>query len=172
MTTATLWEAGDYRTLTEDDIRKLREDAFHNEDITVATQQEALNNFKMIVDSYIQVRSRIDPEWRHMTDTSDDDADWDFLGDTISVEWKERDRCGDLDYFRREFPLEHLWHPDWEFLLTGERNRKIQTEKEAREAAEARHRAGKEAAERQQLRELLAKYGIPEDLAKDRPYSD
>lgn len=162
MTTATLWEAGDYRTLTEDDIRKLREDAFHNEDITVATQQEALNNFKMIVDSYIQVRSRIDPEWRHMTDTSDDDADWDFLGDTISVEWKERDRCGDLDYFRREFPLEHLWAPNWEEVIKAEVGVRDAAEKAKQAAFRASQAAKQEAYERKQLAELLNKYGVPE----------
>jgi hypothetical protein len=163
MTTATIWDEalGQDRPLTEEEVRKLQQDAFYNDEITVAEQQAAQAAFKLNIDAYINIRGRIDPEWRNVPDTSGEDDDWDFLGDTISVEWKEYDRCGDRDYFRRDFPLEHLWHPDWESLLTGERDQRVQAEKEAREAEEAKRKAAKEVAERKQLADLLAKYGVP-----------
>lgn len=163
MTTATIWDEalGQDRPLTEEGVRKLQEDALNNEEITVAEQQEALSNFKLNVDAYIRIRGQIDPEWRRVPETDDEDADFDFYGDSISIEWKEYDRCGDRDYFRRDFPLEHLWHPDWESLLTGERDQRVQAEKKAREADEAKRKAAKEAAERRQLADLLAKYGVP-----------
>lgn len=164
MTTATIWDeaACDYRPLTEDEIRKLQEDAFDNGEITVAEQGEAEAAFKAIVDSYVQVRSDVDPEWRWVPDTSDEDDDWDLLGSCISVEWKRRDRCGDLDYFRRDFPLEHLWAPNWEEVIKAEVGVRDAAEKAKQAAFRASQAAKQEAYERKQLAELLNKYGVPE----------
>jgi hypothetical protein len=163
MTTATIWDETleQDRPLTEEGIRKLQQDAFYNEEITVAEQQAAQAAFKLNINAYINIRGRIDPEWRNVPDTSGEDDDWDFLGDTISVEWKEYDRCGDREYLRRDFPLCHLWHPNWEALITGDLEERATAAKAKAMAEQARQAAAREARERNQLAELLEKYGVP-----------
>jgi hypothetical protein len=165
MTTATIQDeqTGDYRPLTEDEVRKLQEDAFDNGNTTVAEQEAAEAAFKAIVDSYLQVRGRVDPEWRtvHVPETDYEDADWDFLGSWVSVEWKEYDRCGDREYLRRDFPLEHLWHPNWEEVIKAEVEVRDAAEKAKQAAFQASQAAKQEAYERKQLAELLNKYGVP-----------
>lgn len=163
MTTATIWDEdlGQDRPLTEEEVRKLQQDAFHNEEITVAEQQAAQEAFKLNIDTYANIRGRIDPEWHSVPETSYDDADWDLLGDTISVEWQERDRCGDREYFRRDFPLSDLWLPNWEAAITAEVEQRRAAEQARQMAERARRDAAIEKAEREKLASLLEKYGVP-----------
>lgn len=163
MTTATIWDEleGDDRPMTEADVRKLYAMAFDDSDVTVAVQQQAEADFKRIVDDYIRVRNHLDPEWRSVPETGDEDADFDFLGESVTIEWKEWDRCGDADYFLRDFPISDLWEPDWEAYIRSivEKREAVKRTKQLDE--QAKRAAAREAAERRQLADLLAKYGVP-----------
>lgn len=168
MTTATRLDVleGDDVILGEEGVRKLYATAFEDKDVSVAVQEQAEADFKAVVDEYIQLRGRLDPEWHSMPETDDEDADFDFYGDSVEIEWRETDRCGDDEYFRREFPISDLWHPDWEALIRD----KVEERRAAREAklaeATAKRKAEVEARERRTLLELLDKYGIPPEYQR------
>lgn len=172
MTTATTWDEDNQveRPLTEAEIRRMQDITtgdYHpvDEDGDPIEEgydaEEVKEAFLTEVSRYIRVRGHLDPEFHSVPETDDEDADFDFYGDEITVEWKEWDRCGDRDYFTRSFPIAHLWAPDWEATIQAEvevRDAAIRAKEEARMARIA---ADREAAERKQLALLLGKYGLP-----------
>ena len=62
---------------------------------------------------YLGRRHEMDSSWRIWRGDrdGDDEATIDWYGDTINIQWKEAGRCGDTDYYHREFPKRHLWEP-------------------------------------------------------------
>lgn len=149
---------------TEEEVRKIYFDAFDNVEITVKEQLKAETEFKGLVDNYLNVRGHLDPEWESVPFTGDtnEDTEFDFYGESITIEWRETDRCGDSNYFRREFPLSDLWQSDLEsFILAQVKDKK--EKKEAKRVAElAKAAANIEKIERNRLEELLNKYGVPD----------
>jgi len=173
MTTATTWdeESQTERPLTEAEILRMQDITtgdYHpvDEDGNPVEEdydaEEVAAAFKAEINSYINLRGRLDPEFHSVPETDDEDADFDFYGEEISVEWKEWDRCGDHDYYRRSFPIKHLWAPSWEDAIRAEVQPREAAKKAREEALQAKARAQREAAERKQLATLLEKYGLPE----------
>ena len=176
MTTATTWDVllGDDRPLTETEILRMR-DVYIGDYLPEASTEERVDGltnaikeaFKTLVNHYIEIRGRIDPAFHSVPEVSDGDdddddrADFDFYGDTITIEWKEWDRCGDRDYYVRSFPLAHLWAPDWESVIKDEVEVHEQAKKAKQEAERTAMAAAREARERAQLADLLGKYGVP-----------
>lgn len=172
MTTATTWNEDNQaeRPLTEAEIRRMRDivtGEYHPVDEDGNPVDEDYNTdevteaFKTEVNRYIGIRNQIDPKFFSVPDMDDEDADFDFYGDEITIEWKEWDRCGDRDYFTRSFPLAHLWTPSWEDAIKAEVEALDAAEKAKQAAFRASQAAKQEAFERKQLSDLLAKYGVP-----------
>jgi hypothetical protein len=172
MTTATIWDekTQSERSLTEAEIRRMQDivtedyrpvDEDGNPVEKAYDADEVTEAFKTEVNRYINLRNQIDPKF-NAYDTSYEYADFDFYGDEISIEWREHDHCGDYDYFRRTFPLAHLWAPSWEDVIKAEVDARDEAEKAKQAAFRASQVAAFEAFERKRLSELLAKYGVPE----------
>lgn len=145
----------------ENYIRELMCKGLYYTHITAAEREFFKMEFFDIVDSYLEARSKIDSEWINVPKTRDNKAEWDFSSDLVIVNWKEYNHYELMnEYFNRSFPLEHLWHLDWETLLKKEINLRIQ---EA-EKLQAKLKAEKEIAERKLLLDLLNKHGVPEEF--------
>jgi len=137
---------------TNDDLEEIVEPTQE----AVEGLREAAVDFLQLLDDYLTQRGKIDSDWREASLGNWEDLD--IYGDTVSFEWTETDRCGDTDYFRREFPLSDLWDPHWK-----ERVRAENGDKDAKKAAELRVRteeakARLEAREKAELERLQGKY--------------
>lgn len=130
----------------------------------ITTWQNGTIMFIEAMNEYIRKRNRLDPKFNcEELDLEDPDEDisFDIYGDHITIQWKEHDRCGDVDYFNTSFPLSHLWSLDWDQAQQQweEERKKEQEAKEAKKAeAAARQVKILEARERAQLEHLRAKY--------------
>jgi len=77
--------------------------------------------FDDLVNQYIEQRNQLDPGFKcpaYDIDGTLNEAEFDFHDDTIVVQWHDTDRCGDSEYFRREFPFSDLWDPSWKERTT------------------------------------------------------
>ena len=151
MSTRTIWdeELGDYRTVTEKEVRSWVEGA--------AELERTLNE-------YIQERNSLDREFRCQTMGSGDArAEW---GDRfVDVYWTSYGRRGSYEDEHVSIPLEHLWAADWGAVIRADLARKEQErlDKEARakaakEAEAEKKRKDNEDWERAQLKRLQEKY--------------
>ena len=127
--------------------------------------QKATRELTNIIQEYVDMRSKFDPDYDHgyidIEELADDDEDGsiDFYeADFITIQWKQYGRCGDYDYFYETFPIEHLWSDGWE--EDARVQAKERKEREAREHEERIKKAAEaqEQREREQLRTLLRKY--------------
>lgn len=97
---------------TEQQVRQLR---------------DAAMEFEQLVNQHIEQRNMHDPEFRCPTydiDGMDNDAEFDFHDNgTIVVHWRDYDRCGEAEYFRREFPFADLWDQSWYYRVKEQKTK-------------------------------------------------
>jgi len=113
--------------------------------------------FIVIVQEYIEKRAKIEKDWGDVENPTDAQS-FDMYGDSISIQWRETDRCGDEDYYSRDFPISHLWSDNWAALLQHDENLRKEREAIRKEEAEKKRLVAVEKRERKQLQELLSKY--------------
>lgn len=121
--------------------------------------------FIELLNEYIRKRNWLDPKFNcdelDLTDP-DEDTSFDIYGETITIQWREYDQCGESDYFSESFPLRHLWSMDWdqmEIEWKSEQRKKREAEEARKVAAEAKKKQAQEQRERAELERLQSKYG-------------
>lgn len=116
--------------------------------------------FHEMVQDYVMHRARIDPDWKRADsfEASTDTIAFDPDGD-VEIEWEERGRCGDQEYYRRTFPAEHLWDPEAMVKVEAEVLARHAQEKAKREAQYEAQRKTKEEQDRKLLAALQEQYG-------------
>jgi len=113
-----------------------------------------------MIRDYVQHRAQIDPDWdRAINFEADTDTiAFDPNGD-VEIEWEETGRCGDRDYYRKEFPAEHLWDPEAMEKIKVEVAERVAAEaKKTQDRLEARQKA-QEVQDLKLLSALQEKYG-------------
>jgi len=142
---------------TEEEIKYLQK-FFHVYDVDV--QSPEYQKLKKIINDYIQICRNIDSGWSNVPELEDDEYTdeefFDFYGDPVRIEWKEKDHCDGWEYYVKNISWSVLWG-DWEEdikLRKEERERKEQEEKEKQKQIKEQH-------EKAILITLIEKYGLP-----------